>query len=275
MKTDQRALDTASLNGLAAVAIALALLLMSALAYWVDERMLNDISVWSKPMKFNLSFALHMVTMVWLWQLIAPAVRDRRAAQWLLPLAALSSLAELLYISLQAARGRHSHFNFDTPLEYYLYYGFMGGAAFLIVGLTFCQGLLVWRYPRGPLGRGLHAGAALGLTLGAVATLVTAGALASGALGAPGHWVGAVRSDSAGLPLLGWSTTGGDLRVPHFFATHLTQALPLLGWLADRGQATRADRWVWAGAGLGVAIVIATFVQAASGRALLTWVLTS
>ena len=104
--------------------------------------------------------------------------------------------------------------------------------------------------------------------LGAVATLITAGALASGAVGEPGHWVGGIRDDTTGLPLFGWSTTGGDLRVPHFFATHLTQALALAGLLVDRLQMKHAKAWVVACAAVGLAVVIATFIQAASGRAL-------
>ena len=90
--------------------------------------------------------------------------------------------------------------------------------------------------------------------------------LSAGVIDGPGHWVGGVRSDAGGLFLVGWSRTGGDLRVPHFFATHIMQALPLLGLALDRFRPESARTGIWIGALLSTAIVAATFVQAMSGR---------
>lgn len=249
-----------------AVALSLVLLLPALLAWALDPRTLYGVSVWAKPIKFQLSFALHWATVLALLVCIAPAVRARRGTIGLLRLGVLATVLELLYIVLQAARGRASHFNFETAWESALYYGLMGGAALVIVGVTGALGWLLWRHPAPGLKPGLHLGAALGLGLGALMTLLVTAPMAAGAIDGPGHWVGGVRSDLNGLRLVGWSTTGGDLRVPHFFATHLLQALPLVGWLADRWQPARARRWVAAAAVLGVAWVAATMVQALAGR---------
>jgi hypothetical protein len=89
--------------------------------------------------------------------------------------------------------------------------------------------------------------------------------MSSGVVDGPGHWVGGIRSDAGGLPLLGWSRTGGDLRVPHFFATHIMQALPLLGLAADRMAPGRVAVTILAGAALSIGVVSATFWQAVQG----------
>ena len=78
--------------------------------------------------------------------------------------------------------------------------------------------------------------------------------------------MGGVRTDATGLPIFGWSTTGGDLRVPHFFDTHLLQLLPLVGWIADRNRWKEPQRWVWLALIAAVLVVLATGWQALKGR---------
>lgn len=175
---------------------------------------------------------------------------------------------ELLYIFVQAARGRASHFNRETAWEELAYYTMGAGVAFVMLG-TLVIGVAVWRGARPDVGPGLRAGAVLGAIASTVATLVTAGAMSSMQFTPTGHWVGGDLSDASGLPILGWSTTGGDLRVPHFFATHLLQGLLLIGWVADRWLApglARGTVWLAMLAGLGV--VWLTFQQALAGQPL-------
>ena len=92
---------------------------------------------------------------------------------------------------------------------------------------------------------GLWLSAVLGHIVGSVVTLFVTAPLAPNAIDGPGHWVGGLRTDATGLPIFGWPTTGEDLRVPHFFATHSLQVLPLVEWIADRSRRKAPERWVW------------------------------
>lgn len=66
----------------------------------------------------------------------------------------------------------------------------------------------------------------------------------------PGHLVGAPVTGAA-LPVVGWSREVGDLRAPHFLATHAIQVVPLAGWLAAGALPRRAaSAAVWAAAAL-------------------------
>lgn len=251
----------------AGIGIALALLPPSLVALAIDERTLHGATVWAKPIKFQLSLAMAMATLVLLLPLIPAERRDGRTVRWAAGAVALASTLEVLYITLQAARGTASHYADGSDLERALY-SLMGVGAFTIVAGCFVIGVVILRSPAGRHGAGLRLGAGIGLTLGAVTTLITAFVLGSGVDG-PGPWVGGSRSAADGLPLVGWSTTGGDLRVPHFFATHLMQALPVVGLLADRWRPASARSAVVVAAVAGTAVVVATFLQAMAGRAFL------
>nr|WP_298682618.1 hypothetical protein [uncultured Dongia sp.] len=247
----------------------LVLLPASLLLLQTDPRLLNGISVWVKPIKFEISLALHFATLAVLVNLVAPVPRSGRFLRNAFSLSGIAALYEIGYIALQAARGRASHFNDGTALESALYQ-VMGVGAVVLVVVAFLLGALILKAPRPQLGPGLRLGAGLGLTMGGVATLLTAGIMGSGAIPEalglpPGHWIGGDLSDAGGLPLLGWSTTGGDLRVPHFFATHVMQVLPAVGWATDRFLPRRARRIVLGvSAGL-LAVILGTFIQAALG----------
>ena len=244
------------------------LLVVCAVAYLFDTRLLNGINIWTKSNKFNVSFLMQLLTVLWLWQLVEPAQRATKFAVGLMATLSISGLLEIFYIALQALRGRASHFNNQTAWEAFTYTFIMGGAAVVLVVTTSIAGILIWRHGSSAarLHKGLFLGAVLGLFLGGIATLVTASILASGQVAGPGHWVGGVRSDVGGLPIVGWSTTGGDLRVPHFFATHLMQALPVAGLLADWLVPKRATFLVWLVSAFGLAVVTLTFLQAVNGR---------
>jgi hypothetical protein len=78
------------------------------------------------------------------------------------------------------------------------------------------------------------------------------------------HSVG-VEDGGPGLPVTGWSTTGGDLRVPHFVGLHGLQTLPLLGLLLARFGPS------WLGSGHRVALVWAAGISYLGLVLVLTW----
>jgi hypothetical protein len=66
-------------------------------------------------------------------------------------------------------------------------------------------------------------------------------------------------TDATGLAFFHWSTTGGDLRVPHFAALHIAQALPFLAWLIPE------KRIVLLGCVGSIIVTFALFAQAIMG----------
>src|SRR5258705_73246 len=78
------------------------------------------------------------------------------------------------------------------------------------------------------------------------------------------HSVG-VPDGGSGVQLVGWSTTGGDLRVAHFVGLHALQMLPLAGWLLSRSRARRL------GAGHRLALAWTAGLSYLGLIALLTW----
>lgn len=245
------------------IGLQIAMFIPGLAAFLLDDRLVNGINVWSKPLKFQLSLSINMLTMILVLPLLSKAWQTSRTVRWSAVAVAFASTFEIAYVMLQAARGRASHFNFLTPVEARMYTLMGIGALVLIIG-PFLMGLAIWRSPAGTR-PGLRLGAILGLTIGAAMTLVTAGFLSTGLILETGRWVDGIRNDASGLPLLGWSTTGGDLRASHFFATHTMQALPLAGLLADRFGSERSRQLVLVATAIWASLVAVTFIQAVLG----------
>ena len=224
-------------------ALLLALFLAAGL---VDERLVTGQPVWLKPSKFAASIALYTFTLTWL---LAQVEGRRRVVRAVGRVTAVGMWVEILIIGGQAARGVGSHFNTTSALN---------GALFSVMGVSI---LVVWlagfvalwllvrqRFADRSLGFALRLGlfiSLVGAGLGGVMTQPNAAQraeLAAGgmprAMGA--HSVGAP-DDGPGLPGVGWSTRGGDLRAPHFLGLHAMQVLPLLALgLLRREQRVRA-----------------------------------
>lgn len=252
--------------GATAAVLAILFVATLALAAW-DRRLLDGAPVWAKPLKFELSLAIHFATLA----LAASALGDAWRRSSLVDILAWLSVAcaafEILYIAVQAARQQASHFNLSTPLHAALYTGMAIGA----VVITAAAGIVaigVVVDPRATVGTATRWGLVLGLGLGTLLTFVTAFRMG----GALGHHVGIEPAGAPRVPVTGWSLAVGDRRVPHFLATHMMQAVPLAGLLLDRwlarGPALAA---VLAVAAAWTLLTLLSFRQANAGLPLLRW----
>lgn len=232
-----------------AIAFAFLFLAVYALSFF-DARLLNGVSLWEKPAKFFLSLAVHMATLAWGISLLPVETQRSRGIRIATYIFVAAAVFELAYMLFQAALGEASHFN-RTTVFHITMYNLMGLGA---VTLTVVTAYLGWRIT-GAGTTPMHFAAGWSFIVSAVATTLVASYLASG----NGHWIGGDQTDATGLPFFHWSTTGGDLRVAHFAALHIMQAVPLITWFwPDKRIATAAII-------AGIAIVIGLTTQALMG----------
>lgn len=200
----------------------------------VDDRTVLDVAVWLKPLKFGLSFGIYAVTMAWL---IPQLTKGRKVAWWAGTVMAVFGLLEVGLIAFQAARGRMSHFNGETALDEQIFtaMGVTIGIFYLGV-LAAAVLLLIQRVGDRALTWTLRLGlliAMVGMALGFLMVIPTDAQIAADEGIAGAHSVG-VEDGGPGMPVTGWSTTGGDLRIPHFVGMHALQLLPLLLFVLTR-----------------------------------------
>lgn len=225
----------------------------------LDQRMLDSSPVWLKPQKFNVSLALHALTLAVLVQLVPRNIRNGAPILIFSYLAAGALIFEYVYITIQAGRARRSHFNFETQIEA-LMYAAMGVGAVLLILVALVLAIQIWR--KGDRSRqGVWFGSIIGLSLAFLTTLVFASYMSS-----TGRYVGAaLEGGGATVPLFGWSREYGDLRPAHFVSLHLMQTVPFAGWLADR-KAWNTKLVVLSVAGVQVALATFLFLQARAGQ---------
>jgi hypothetical protein len=199
----------------------------------VDGRTVTGLPIWDKPLKFALSTLIYAVTWAWLIALVREH-RPARSARWTHAagtVAAVLLALELVIIVGQAARGETSHFNNATPFDAWLYRTM--GVSIAVVWLATLSVTAALFRVRGldpARAVALRAGATIavvGIGLGFLMTVPSAAQIAAGGDIVGAHTVG-LADGGPGLPFLGWSTVGGDLRIPHFVGMHALQAIPLL-----------------------------------------------
>ncbi len=193
-----------------------------------DDRVLTGLPIWAKPTKFAVSILIYSVTWAWL---IGQLTRVRRTAWWMGAVAAVFLGVEMVIIVGQVLRGTTSHFNQTTPFNAMLFTAMGASIALVWVAtLVVCVILFVNPGPDRARNLAVRAGAivaVIGMALGFLMVMPTEAQIASGESISGAHTVG-LSDGGPSLPLLGWSTVGGDLRIPHFVGMHALQLIPLV-----------------------------------------------
>ena len=226
----------------------------------IDLRLLADEALWIKPIKFGISIIIHFITLAVLASLLSPNKRNGKSWKVMSYMVVTAGLFEVLYIFLQAARGRESHFNNSTAVESAMY-GLMGLGAVILVAGSFYLGWLLYREYQSKRNSILLLSSSLGLIIGSVLTLIIASYLSSGTTG---YSIEANTENVMRLPIFSWYLNGEDLRIPHFFATHMMQFFPLYGLWLTRKNTSIADgktKLLWS-LGIYTVLVLLLFVVA-------------
>jgi hypothetical protein len=254
---------------------------LSAAGLLFDDRTLVNSPIWLKPLKFSISIGSYAATWAWLLSL------QRTPRRWMHlagTVAALVAAIEMVIIIGQVFRGKMSHFNAETPLDVALF-AVMGTSITVLWVCNLLQAIVLIRAQLGerPMTLAIRTGVLVSLAGMAVAFLMTSpkdDQLAAMRAGVDvttigGHSVG-VADGGPGMPITGWSTTGGDLRIAHFVGIHALQLLPLLAFglalAARRRPRLRAEgvraRLVLIGAAAYTGLLLLVTWQALRGQPL-------
>ncbi|MFD6277404.1 hypothetical protein ACFWFI_17810 [Streptomyces sp. NPDC060209] len=216
------------------VLFAAAMVVMSvvgAVGILVDDRVIANAPIWAKPFKFAVSFVAYALSLAWMLTLLT---RGRRIGWWAGTVVAAACAGEMAIITGQVIRGKRSHFNNETAFDSALYEAMAATvvvlwASTLVIAILLLRAQIADRASAWAVRSGVLI-ALVGAGLGFLMTQPSAGQRAAGGLDTAdvvgAHSVG-VPDGGPSMPLTGWSTTGGDLRIPHFVGMHALQALPL------------------------------------------------
>ncbi len=153
----------------------LAAMLPTALALGLDERLIRGVNVWVKPLKFMAALALFSMSTAWFIGLLPEAKRHTRAVRLIVASIVAAGVFEVGYITVQAALGQASHYNF-SDMAHLILYQLMGAGALLLCATQGVLAVQISRHGRSDVDpawrlavvRGLWLTLALGAGAGAV-----------------------------------------------------------------------------------------------------------
>ena len=185
-----------------------------------DDRTLNGISVWSKPVKFGLSIGVYFLTLTWFATFLDSKTLRSTSGKWLVGIPLIAGITEVVYIAIMASLGEASHFNLSSSFTSIMYIIMGIGAASMVLVLPWMAYLIT---KQNPMSNPLIFAIVIGLCL----TCLLGGGFGNYLSSNGGHWVNAPPTDANGVWLFNWAMVGGDLRVAHFFGMHAMHAFPI------------------------------------------------
>ena len=233
--------------------IALALLLVPAAT-------ITGVHPAHKPMKFALSIALYLATMA----ALVPHLDLGARARGVLVAVLVGTMAlEIVPIVVQALRGTSSHFNTSHRLDAALWRVMFAAILALTVTMAVVAVLATVRP--------LSARRELTWAWRGALWIFQLATISGFMMGGRGQHGGGGADGGAGLPVVGWSTHHGDLRVAHFGALHGLQVLPLVALAIAALPVPPTPRLALTAVAIATyaALVVATLLQAAHARPLL------
>lgn len=213
-----------------------------------DITVLN-INAFVKPAKFYLSIGIFVFTIGWLMPYLQLPKKEKAYTY----MAIIVFTFESFIITWQAANGRLSHFNKDTPL-YIVLFSLMGIAITILTVWTGYIGYLFFKKKDFDLPASYIWGIRLGILF--FVLFAFEGGLMASLLR---HTVGAA-DGGKGLPVVNWSRGHGDLRIAHFLGMHTLQIFPLFGYYI-----AKTSKAVIIFASIYVVMVLTVFLEALMG----------
>lgn len=195
---------------------------------FIDDRTLMGVNVWSKPLKFSISVGIYILTVGYLMTLYP---YSKRKKNWINNIVTWTLFLEVGIITYQASRGVQSHYNASSLFD---------GLLFAAMGiLTAINVLIMVLFIFDTIRLKLKTPKSIQWAILLGWLIVLFGSWVGGQMiSEMSHTVGAV-DGGARLPVVNWSTVGGDLRIAHFFGLHSIQLIPLFAlWMFNTLKAT-------------------------------------
>src|SRR5690606_30323337 len=190
----------------------------------IDDRTLMGVSVWIKPLKFTMSRAIDSLTIGFLLTIYPYSIKEKRIINGIV---AWTLFIELDIIICQASRGVQSQYNTTSLFDVVLY---------MCMGLlTMINVLILIILVIDTIRLKLHTDKSVqwAILVGWLIVLFSSW-IGGQMISQLSHNIG-VADGGSGLPLVNWSTVGGDLRIAHFFGLHGIQIIPFFAfWISKK-----------------------------------------